>query len=162
MTMWHNKMYSQTVYQSQYPFSIMYVDKHSVEQNAHNDLAISFNKKVVGSNRALSFGDGVIIIAKNDKSDQYHVFSAVVGKQVKDDGFWEKDGGKKWPLCYTIQPQSEIVILDKALIEAITGINKVTPSVLYSFWKWGKKKSSAHLRSLEAVFNYCVWSKPTK
>ena len=156
MTMWHNKMYSQTVYKSQFPFSIMYVDRHSVGQNAHNDLEISFNNKVVGSNRELSIGDGVIVISKNDGSDDYKIFSAVVLSETKDKGYWKKDGGKEWPKCYSIELKSGIVVMNKVLIESVTGINKISPRTLYSFWKWGKQKNSAHHRSVEAVFNYCL------
>jgi hypothetical protein len=160
MTMWHNSPYCSTVYKSQYPFSIMYVDKHSVDKNAHKDLEISFNKKVVGSNRPLSVGDGVIIISKNDGSDDYKIFSAIVSSEIKDEGFWEKNGGKKWPMCYSIEPKSGIVVMNKVIIESVTGVRKVSAGTLYSFWKWGKKKNSAHLKSIEAVFNYCMRMNP--
>ena len=160
MTMWHNKMYSKTVYQSQFPFSIMYVDRHSVGKNAHNDLDISFINGVVGSNRELSVGDGIIVISRNDNSEDYKIFSAVVLSETKDKGYWKKGGGKEWPKCYSIAIKSNIVTMNKVLIECVTGVNKITPRTLYSFWKWGKKKNNAHHRSVEAVFNYCARMHP--
>ena len=145
MTMWHNKMFAKTIYQSQFPFSIMYVDKHSVGKNSYNDLDISFINRVVGSNRELSVGDGIIVIAKNDGSEDYKIFSAVVLSETKDKGYWKKGGGKEWPKCYSISILSNKLQEKKSITQT---------------WKWGKKNNNAHHRSVEAVFNYCTRMHP--
>ena len=163
MSMWHNKMFSKNnVYASEFPICIFYADSQSVGGDSHNDLDISFKNKVVGSGKKLSKGDGVLVVSKNVGSDEFQIFCGVVKERVDDTGFWNHSGGKIWENCYSIELHSSPAMLHSAILEVVTGFNKVSISTLYSFYKRGKMVNKASLSAIAAIFNYVQQMHPLK
>tara|TARA_R110002020_G_scaffold33269_2_gene101446 strand:+ start:665 stop:1108 length:444 start_codon:yes stop_codon:yes gene_type:complete len=104
---------------SSYPRVFRYSDGNSIQKNANADLKVSFETQTIARNRRVGIGDSVVVVARNNKSEEMSLFVCEVVSEIGVTELWKKQGGKKWKCGYTVKPLSEVITLHKIVVEAI-------------------------------------------